>query len=159
MNSLKNGKVRAVVNLSEGTIEAAAEIAASPERVFHALTSREVCQWWVRPGVMDTREWTGDVRAGGRWQASGVARGKPYALEGEFLEVHFPGKVAHTWQAAGAPLSPSTVAYVLEPFGGGTRIALKHSGLRSAEACENTCVAWQTSFKRLQEILVKEPPR
>jgi len=159
MNSLRNGKVRAVANLPEQTIEATVEIAVSPERVFQWLTSKEVCQWWVRPGVMDTRECTGDVRAGGQWQASRVARGKPYALEGEFLEVYRPGKLVHTWQAVGAPRNPSTVTYVLEPFAGGTRITLKHSSLRSAEACENTCVAWQTSFERPQEILAKEFPR
>jgi len=26
---------------------------------------KEITEWWVRPGVFDTREWSGDVRAGG----------------------------------------------------------------------------------------------
>ena len=32
----------------------------APERVFQALASNEISEWWLRPGVFDTREWTGD---------------------------------------------------------------------------------------------------
>ena len=76
MNSIKNSSARAVADLVEGLILASVEIAAPPERVFQALASKEVCNWWVRPGVFDTREWMGDVRAGGRWRA-GSRQGQP----------------------------------------------------------------------------------
>lgn len=56
--------------------------ASGPERTFRALPSEDVLRWWIRPGVFDTREWTGDVRPGGRWHASGVGGGKSYALDG-----------------------------------------------------------------------------
>src|SRR5215470_18167460 len=97
MTEIKSGAARALADLAQGEILATVEIAASPERVFHALASREIVDWWVRPGVFDTREWTGDVRVGGRWQATGVARGAPYTLEGEFLEVDPPRKLVQTW--------------------------------------------------------------
>ena len=74
---------RAVADVIDGLIVASVEIARTPERVFQALSSREVVDWWVNPGVFDTREWSGDVRVGGRWRASGIARGAPYTLEGE----------------------------------------------------------------------------
>jgi uncharacterized protein YndB with AHSA1/START domain len=67
---------------------------------------QELRPYIIRPGVFDTREWTGDVRVGGRWQASGVARGNPYALEGEFIAVDPPGKLVHTWIAVGEPVEP-----------------------------------------------------
>jgi Activator of Hsp90 ATPase homolog 1-like protein len=86
MNSTEIGRARAVADLAEGHVLATVEMAASPERVFRALTSKEIVGWWVRAGVFNTTEWTGDVRAGGRWRASGIGRGKPYVLEGEFLE-------------------------------------------------------------------------
>src|SRR5204863_8321068 len=73
-------------------------------------------------GVFDTREWTGDARVGGRWRASGLARGRPYTLEGEFREVDPPRKLVHTWQGAGTPGTPTVVTYLLEPVDGGTRI-------------------------------------
>jgi uncharacterized protein YndB with AHSA1/START domain len=81
------------------------EVPATPERVFQALASKEIIQWWVRPGVFDTREWTGDVRVGGRWRASGIASGNPYALEGAFIEVDPPRKLAHTWIPVGEPVA------------------------------------------------------
>jgi uncharacterized protein YndB with AHSA1/START domain len=155
MNSIKNSSARAVADLVEGLILASVEIAAPPERVFQALASKEVCNWWVRPGVFDTREWMGDVRAGGRWRATGVGKGNPYALEGEFLEVDPPRKLVHTWHAVGAPGAPSTVTYLLEPLEGGTRVTLRHSGVIAPQACTNTSIGWETSFERLEQILAK----
>ncbi len=108
MIAIKSGAAKALADLSQGEILATVEIAAPPERVFRALTSKEIIDWWARPGVFDTREWTGDVRKGGRWRASGVARGQPYVLEGEFLEVQPPTKLVHTWQRVGMPGAPTT---------------------------------------------------
>src|ERR1700730_6917654 len=152
------GVARAVADLGEGSILASVEIAASPERVFQALASKEITAWWVRPGVFDTREWTGDVRVGGRWRASGMARGSPYVLEGEFLEVDPPRKLVHTWHLVGAPTAPSTVIYVLEPIEDGTRVTLRHTGLTSREIGANTAVGWETSFGKLAEILAAAGP-
>jgi uncharacterized protein YndB with AHSA1/START domain len=154
--STVTSRARAVADLSEGLVMAAVEIAAPPERVFRALASEEICQWWVRPGVFDTREWTGDVRVGGHWRASGLSRGQPYAVEGEFLEVDPPRRLVHTWLLVGAPDPASTVSYVLEPVDGGTRLTLRHSGIGIPAICENTCVAWETSFERLAVMLADE---
>src|SRR5262245_24888501 len=88
---------RAVADVVDGLIVASVEIARPPERVFQALSTPEITEWWVNPGVFDTREWSGDVRVGGRWSASGIARGAPYTLEGEFLEVDPPRKLVQTW--------------------------------------------------------------
>src|SRR5260370_30045418 len=114
MTEIKSGAARALADLAQGEILATVEIAAPPERVFRALTSKEIIDWWVRPGVFDTREWTGDVRKGGRWNASGVARGQPYVLEGEFLEVQPPIKLVHTWQLAWGPSAATTVTCHLQ---------------------------------------------
>ena len=153
MSSIENGRARAVADLAEGLILASVEIAAPPERVFRALVSKEVCEWWVRPDVFDTREWTGDVRMGGRWRASGMDTKRPYVIEGEFLVVDPPRKLVHTWHSVGAASAPTTVTYVLEPLDGGTRITLRHSGFVASGMCMNTCIGWETSFERLAEIL------
>src|SRR5262249_10054020 len=133
MSGIKTGTARAVADLAEGYLLASVELAAPPERVFRALTSQEAVGWWVRAGVFDTREWTGGVRVGGGWRASGVAKGRPYALEGEFLEIDPPQRLVHTWRAAGAPGAPTTVTYLLERLGGGTRITLRHTGFTSRD--------------------------
>jgi uncharacterized protein YndB with AHSA1/START domain len=147
---------RAVTELADGLVPASVETAAPPKRVFQALVSQEVCAWWVRPGVFDTREWTGDVRVGGRWRASRMGNGRPHALEGEFLEVDPPRKLAHSWHVVGAPGAPTAVTYLLELLDGGTRVTLRHSGFVAPEMCTNTCIGWETSFARLAEILATQ---
>jgi hypothetical protein len=74
MSSIDNSRARAVADLSEGYVLASVEIGAAPERVFRALASDEIVDWWVRPGVFRTTKWAGDVRVGGRWRASGEGR-------------------------------------------------------------------------------------
>lgn len=120
--------------------------------MFRALTPPEITAWWVRPGVFDTREWIGDVRPGGRWAASGIARGQPYAIEGEFLEVDPSRTLVHTWHGVGSP-DADVVTYQLEASGAGTRFTLLHAGFVSRESCENTGVGWETSLARLVELL------
>lgn len=144
------------IDAPQGSVVAYAQIAASPERVFHALISDEITNWWVRPGVFDTREFNADVRAGGRFTASGIGRGQPYTIEGEFTEVDAPRKLSHTWQLAGSPNAPTTVTYVVEPRDGGTHITLRHGGFGSPEAAANTRIGWETSLDALTELLEKK---
>ncbi len=153
MSDNPGGKARAVADLAAGEILASVEVTAPPSRVFQAIASGEITKWWVRGGVFDTREWAGEPRVGGAWRASGVGGGRPYVLEGEFLEVDSPRRLVHTWRAAGSPQAPTTVSYVLEPIEGRTRLTLRHSGFTSREVCANTCIGWETSFERLAEIL------
>jgi hypothetical protein len=94
MSRINDTRARAVADLREKFILASVEVAVSPERVFRALASNEITEWWVRPGVFDTREWTGDVRAGGRWRASGMTRGEPDFVS-ELCHMHPETPVTH----------------------------------------------------------------
>jgi uncharacterized protein YndB with AHSA1/START domain len=146
------------VNAGDRALEATVELSATPERVFRALASNEITEWWVRPGVFDTREWSGDVRAGGRWQASGVSRGQPYVAAGEIVEVEAPRKLVQTWNGQAAPGGAAlTLTYALEPLPHGTRLVLRQDGFASADACRQFAAGWETSFARLAEILAMEP--
>lgn len=153
MSTMTAGSARAVWDLSEGLVLATVEIKATPERIFAAISTDEVCRWWVNPGVFDTREWSADVRVGGRWRASGIARGNPYTLEGEFLEVDPPRKLVQTWRIAGAPGAGTTVSYLLEPTENGTRITLRHWGFETRQATAGNGIGWETSFQKLAEVL------
>lgn len=148
-----SSRARAIADVSEGLILASVEIAAPPERVFQALASSEICKWWVHPGIMTTDEWSGDVHVGGRWRAAGIGNGRPFVLQGEFLEVDPPRKLVHTWEAASMPGKPSTVTYLLEPTAGGTKVTLRHAGMTVPHVCAITGVVWEASFVRLAEIL------
>lgn len=156
-NAVSSSTARAAADLAEGEILASVEIPAPPERVFRALASTEIVEWWVRPRVFDTREWTADLRVGGSWRASGLGNGRPYVLEGEFLEIDPPRRLVHTWHVAAAPGVVTTVTYRLEPIESGTRVTLRHSGITSRPICINTCIGWETSFERLAELLTPAP--
>lgn len=149
-------KVTATTNPKTGDIEVSVTFDTSPERLFRALTTKEVCNWWVRPGVFNTQEWSGDVREGGRWAAAGIGGGQPYQLEGEFITIDVPRKLAHTWKPVGAPFEPAMLSYDLEPQADGTRLTLRHTCLPNAEVCEKTRAGWETSLVRLQEIISAE---
>ena len=140
---------RALVDIIEGRVAAVVDIAVPPERVFRALASSEIVNWWVNPGIFDTREWSGDVRVGGRWQASGMARGAPYVLEGVFLEVDPPRRLTHTWHIVGEAAAPSTVTYELEATAAGTRLRLSHTGLPLPEVGKGAAGGWESSLHRL----------
>jgi uncharacterized protein YndB with AHSA1/START domain len=154
MDHIQDIGARAVADLREGWILAAVELQATSERVFQALTSRDITHWWVRPGVFDTREWAGDIRVGGRWRASGMTRGQPYVQGGEFLEIDAPRKLVHTWDAG--PSGSSTVTYILERLDGRTRLTLHHDGFVSRETCNAFAIGWETSLERLAEIFAEE---
>ena|SRR5262249_43271663 len=159
MNStVRNSRARAVADLTAGEILATVEVAAPPERVFHALASNEIVSWWEGEGLVAfrTTEWTGDVRVGGRWRASGVVGdAKPFALEGEFLEIDPPRKLVHTYGPAGAPAKPTTMTYLLEPIDVGTRLTLRHVGFTSREMCIGTYLGWETLFERLAQRMAR----
>lgn len=157
------GRARAVADLPGGLVLATVVLAAAPERVFRALASAEITRWWVRPGVFDTREWQGELRAGGRWYAAGEARasgatgerlgGHRYVIEGEFLEVDAPRKLVHTWHRLEAAGAPTTVTYLLEAEGAGTRLTLRHGTFTARATCQGTALGWETSLERLAAYL------
>jgi uncharacterized protein YndB with AHSA1/START domain len=149
---------RAAADLAAGFILATVEVRGRPERVYQALASPEVTQWWERPGVFDTRTWEGDASPGGRWQATGVGPAGPYTLSGEFLEVEAPRRLVQTWNDPQWPRFTSTFSYELTPTPTGTRITLRHEGgFALPLICANTCLGWETSFARLAELFATEP--
>ncbi len=91
---------RAVADLSQGVILANVEMAAAADRIFRALTDpNEIPRWWGSADTYQTREWSADLRLGGRWRARGLSTdGKPFSVEGEFLEVDPPRKLVQTWK-------------------------------------------------------------
>jgi len=94
-----------------------------------------------------------DPRVGGRWRAAGSGRGRPYALEGEFLAVDPPAKLVHTWRSVGGPAQDSTVTYLLDPLPLGTHLTLRHEGFRDPAACVRSCRGWETSLEALGRLL------
>jgi uncharacterized protein YndB with AHSA1/START domain len=134
---------RAVADVTQGMVLATVDIAAPPERVFKAISSSEIARWWGSPDRHQVKEWTGELKVGGRYRSSGVGENGPFAVEGEFLEIDPPRKLVHTWQPSWERGAPTTVAYLLEPIDGGTRLTVRHTGFgANTESCKSHGEGW-----------------
>lgn len=137
---------RAVADLTEGVIVATVDIAAPPERVFHALTDPlELLRWWGSPETYRTEHWTVDLRVGGKWHCTGHSvDGRAFAVEGEYLVVDPPRKLVQTWRPGWEPGLANTITYRLDPIATGTRVTLRHEGFGDrADACRNHADGWE----------------
>jgi uncharacterized protein YndB with AHSA1/START domain len=143
--TIKRGDARAVADLSEGMILASVEITAPAERVFLALASEGLVNWWGSDDTYRTTKWTGEVRVGGSWRTDGVGRdGKPFSVGGEFLEVDPPRKLVQTWRADWDGGNVTTITYLLEPIANGTRLTLRHTGFAGRpESCHGHSEGWE----------------
>ena len=123
---------RAVVDAAGGLILATAEIPASPDRVFRALTTDEVERWWGHPDFYRMTGWTADVRVCGEWRVTvHFADGSANGGSGEFAEIDVPGKIVMTRRFDKHPLlgtRETTITYRLEPVANGTRVTLRDEG-------------------------------
>jgi uncharacterized protein YndB with AHSA1/START domain len=113
-------------------ILATADVAASPERVLRALTTKELERWWGAD-VYKMTEWAADVRVGGRWSVGIVFPGAPIVgASGEFLEVDPARKIVQTrvydWEHPTLGRRPTRVSYLAVPIAAGTRLAVRHEG-------------------------------
>jgi uncharacterized protein YndB with AHSA1/START domain len=143
---------RAVADLSEGMILGSVEIGAPAERVFRALASEELVQWWGSADTYRTTKWVGELRVGGTWRTEGIgADGTPFAVGGEFLEVDPPRKLVQTWRADWDGGHVTTITYRLEPIAGGTRLTVRHVGFGDRTAsCDSHAKGWERVLAWIQ---------
>jgi uncharacterized protein YndB with AHSA1/START domain len=137
---------KAVADVSAGAIVATVDIRVPPERVFAALSTREVVDWWGDPSMYRTTAWQSDVRVGGPWRASGIASdGSPFSVGGTYLEVDPPRKLVQTWNPDWDDLPETRITYLLEAIEGGTRLTLRHEGFGPAhrESCSRHGDGWE----------------
>jgi len=103
-------------------------------RYPQALTTpKELMNWWGADDVYRCTAWETDLRVGGRWRSEGKnADGRPFRVEGKFLEIDPPWKLSYTWEPsweAWQNLPPTTVEIVLEQKSENkTQLRLTHRG-------------------------------
>jgi uncharacterized protein YndB with AHSA1/START domain len=109
------------------------DIAATPERVFEALTDpEELAAWWGSEDTYRTRDWSVDARPGGAWSATTVdSTGREGSLHGECRIVDAPRLLEYGWRASWDDAA-SVVRYELSPQEvegvPGTRLTVTHTG-------------------------------
>jgi uncharacterized protein YndB with AHSA1/START domain len=135
---------RALAELTDGLVLASVEIAAPPERVFRAISSAEIADWWGSAETYRVTRWTGEVRRGGWWRSEGVsADGKTFAVSGEILEVEPPSLLVQTWRYDSKPDDVTTVRFRIESIPGGSRLTVRHDGFRDRGSCESHGNGWE----------------
>jgi uncharacterized protein YndB with AHSA1/START domain len=138
--------MRALANVDAGVVKAEIELAASPQRVFRALTDpTELASWWGSDEMYRTFDWEIDLRAGGTWRCRArTPAGTEMSLHGEYLEVDPPCLLVYTWRPSWDDFAETTVRCVLEPVAAGTRVSITHSGFADrAAAADGTGQGWQ----------------
>jgi uncharacterized protein YndB with AHSA1/START domain len=102
------------------------DIDAAPVEVFQFLTTVDGLNAWM--GAHADLE----PLPGGRFEVDIAG----YPIRGRYLEVDPPTRVVVSWGVAGSddlPAGSTTVAFVLTPIAGGTRLDLTHSDLPEAD--------------------------
>lgn len=139
---------KAVADGGGGTIIAIADVAATPERVFDLLTTKEVERWWRDPGHSHWEDWKADLRVQGQWSVTVcLSDGGSNAGWGEFVEIEAPHKLVMTRVFKQHPLQgkrETTIIYRLEPTENGARVTVREEGyVGRSEAAYANAERWE----------------
>jgi uncharacterized protein YndB with AHSA1/START domain len=144
------------------TVETTVDIAASPERVFAALTDpQELAAWWGSDDTYRTRDWHIDPRPDGEWSARTIdPSGKEGSIRGKFTVVDSPSVLESTWRASWDEIGTTTVRYDLTPAivhdAPGTRLTVTHTGFNGFTACALTsATSYATALGAVIETLAR----
>ncbi|MDX8518753.1 SRPBCC family protein [Mesorhizobium dulcispinae] len=145
---------RAMANAE--TVMASAEILASPEQVIAALVTGDVERWWGSTDTYRMTGWAADLRVGGTWSVIvRTADGRRLPAAGTFLEIETPHRIVQTrrydWDHPTLGRQETTLAYLLEPIAGGTRLTVCHGGFAGfADAAAEHAEGWARVLGWLQ---------
>lgn len=128
-----------------------------PARVFQAWTQPEALKrWWCAPGWQPA-DIAVELRVGGSYRI-GMRRtsdGKLVFIEGKFLEMAPPHKLAYTWRWLGAfeqmPETRVTVEFLA--WGEGTEIVLTHENFPDVASWQRHRSGWIAACDRMEGIL------
>ena len=146
-------------------------IAAPPARVFEAITDlKQRAQWWGMKGLFRVTDSYSDLRLGGKWYEVGSTDdGRPFRLEGEYLEIDPPRLLVHTRVANFVENIPTVVRWELEPHdvhglhgsgthrvGTGTMVRVRHSGFAGhPDQAKSHQTGWGASMDWLKAFVEK----
>ena len=150
---------RMQTDTDSGTIRTTVDIAASPERVFAALTDpQELAAWWGSDDTYRTRDWHVDARPAGKWSARTIDPwGNEGSIHGELIVADAPHLLECTWHASWDEAASTTVRYELSPAivrdAPGTRLTVTHTGFNGFVACAGPGASHTIALRSALETL------
>jgi uncharacterized protein YndB with AHSA1/START domain len=169
---MKTDGLAAPRSITDGdTILAVADVPLSPERAYRAFTTADLERWWGEPGLYLMREWSADLRPGGKWRVVIVRPdGGRYVAVGEFLELDPPRKLVmtrqYTWDHPTLGQRVTRVTHRFDALPTGTRATVRQDGFAGTAAAEEHAAGWARVLGYLQADAVRagapgaaEPPR
>lgn len=133
-----------------------APLAATAAVVFTALTDPQQLAGWWGPHGFTVPSVDLDLRVGGRYRfVMRPPEGDPFTLEGEFLEVEAPDRLAYTFRwAEPDPDDVDTVVTIsLRDVGGSTRVTVDHGTFATEARRALHEEGWRESLERLRAWL------
>jgi len=135
--STKADPISVTADTKKGEIYGTADINASPERVFRALTTNEMAEWWGQ-GPYRTHDYKIDLRPGGKWSAKATgAKGDESTVGGEYITIDPPRVLEYTWVPSWDNFAESRVRFEITPTSTGSLVKLTHTGFTGREEMTN----------------------
>lgn len=114
--SAKSDAIHVTADAKKGTINGTAEINASPERIFRALTTAEQADWWGQEGLYRTYDYQIDLRPGGKWSCKAKgSKGDESTVGGKYITVEPPRLLEYTWEPSWDNFQTSKVRIEITP--------------------------------------------
>jgi uncharacterized protein YndB with AHSA1/START domain len=153
--SPKTDPISVTADTKKGVIHGTAEINASPERIFRALTTTEQAEWWGREGTYRTHDYEIDLRPGGKWSCKATGpKGDESTVGGEYITLDPPRLLEYTWKPSWDNFAESRVRIEIAPMGAGSRLTITHTGFTGREQmAQNHAEGWARVFGWLSEYL------
>jgi uncharacterized protein YndB with AHSA1/START domain len=141
----------------KGIVTGYVDIAAPPERVFRALSTDEMAQWWGQEGMYRTADYKIDLRPGGTWSCVATnPAGQTSTVGGEYITVDPPKTLEYTWVPSWDNFTPSRVRIDIEPTANGSRVKVLHTGFEGREQMtDNHADGWSRVFGWLATYLTR----
>ena len=153
-----------IVTPDQDAIVSEMQIAASPERVFRAISDAGELQRWFSSPECPVKSWQMDARVGGRYsyetvKGSIVINGvNEFKCHGEILECDPPRLLVYSWFANwhDDPKSRTVVRWELTAKANGTHVRVTHSGLGSLPVARKDYTGgWPGVVEQLKKFVEK----
>ena len=120
-------------------------IPASRDRVWKALTTEQLADWFWPPRFATTVQL--DLRVGGAYRIDGPGAG--VAVSGVFVAVDEPERLVQTWRWDGEDAETLVTFTLAEAPDGATALTIVHENFADEQSCADHTQGWNDCLDRL----------